>query len=372
MDKQLKVLILTNIPAPYRLPVFEALTQRVNLSVYFCQTPSSARQWQVNLHSKQVNYRQLTVKPAPLLGNRGIVYNPDLAQQLRQTSFDVYIAGENFLTFPAIVTVLQAARRRNKPFILWSEAIDSAYASGTRLSNCYRRWLYRRTDHFLAYGSEAQAYLKKRGAPTTRIQIGYQAIPASQLPPPASTKAALGLTGKTVVLNVGYFEKRKGLATLIHAFQEVATADCVLALVGSGPEENNLKAISRGDNRIVFPGYCDGADKSSWYATADIFVLPTQHDPWGLVVNEAMMFGLPVIVTNAAGCRRDLVQDNGRIIPTNNISALAATLSDLLHNPPLRQQMGKQSRQIIAKYTVQAAANAFWETINIAQHMKPR
>jgi len=357
-----QVLLLTNVPTPYRLPVFEALAKYVDLTVCFCQECDPTRLWRVELCSEWVQYETPPARALPLPGGVAIIWNPGLWERLGRVPFDVYIAGENFATFPAVSSILRAARRWKRPFILWSEAIDTPFASGNFVSNAYRRWLYRRTDAFIAYGQRAKAYLLRRGAPSDRITVGFQVVPPEQLPAPASDKIALGLAGKTIVLYVGYFEARKGLLYLVQAFKAVAGENDVLALVGRGPEEARLRALSHGDPRIIFPGYCEGSAKTSWYAAADLFVLPTLHDPWGLVVNEAMAFGLPIITTDAAGCT-DLVQDNGLVVPAGDTDALATAMRQLLSDESLRHKMGRRSQHIISAYTVEAARDAFLEVI---------
>ena len=363
LDGRLRVLLLTNVPAPYRLPVFEALAEHVDLTVLFCQGQDPARPWRVELNSERVRYEVLSTRSLSLPGGIAIIWNPGLRKRLRRRPFDVYIAGENFTTFPAVLTVFSAAQRCNKPFVVWSEAIDTPYASGHLLSNAYRRWLYRRSDSFIAYCQKAKEYLMRRGASPERIVRGFQVIPVEQLLTPVADKAGLGLTGKRVVLYVGHFEVRKGIDVLIEAFRAIASEDDILALVGSGPEESRLRGMSPGDPRIVFPGYLQGDAKTSWYAAADLFVLPTLHDPWGLVVNEAMAFGLPVIVTNAAGST-DMVQDNGLLVPPGDVGALSAALARLMVDDDLRRKMGQRSLEIISAYTVEAASDAFWQTID--------
>lgn len=359
-----QTLVVTNTPAPYRLPVFEALGGQLPLTVYFCEGHDPDRMWQIALQSDRVQYEVGTVRRLP----RGLVWNSDLAGRLHQTPFDVYIAGDNFTSLLSILHVWWTARRQHKPFIIWCEAIDTAYASGNAISNMYRRWLYARTDAFLAFGRRPQAYLLNRGAAPDRIVQGLQVIPAEQIPSPTSDKAALGLTGKTVVLYVGYFIARKGVDHLIKAFQQVGRPDDILALVGNGPEGPVLRKLSGDDPRILFPGYLDGTEKSNWYAAADLFVLPTLHDPWGLVVNEAMTFGLPIIATEAAGCVPDIVRDNdnGLVVPSSDVPALKVALTRLLDDAGLRQQMGQRSRAIISDYTTEAAADRFRQVIERA------
>ena len=356
------VLLLTNTPAPYRLPVFAALGEEVELTMLYCEPRQPDRLWQVDVADTAVPHQFLPNRTLPLPG-LPLTFNPGFGQLLRQTRFDLIVAGENFSHFPAVLTAQRAARRQNKPFVLWSEAIDTAYASGHFVSNLYRRWLYGRTDVFLAYSNAAKQFLLRRGAQAEKIFRGYQVVPAEQLPPPAQSKAELGLAGKQVVLYAGYFNQRKGVPLLIQAFKKVAQDNDRLVLVGDGPEKNNLERMAGGDGRIQFPGYLERAQKTSWYTAADLFVLPTLHDPWGLVVNEAMAFGLPIITTKAAGCA-ELVDGNGRIVPPNNVPALADALHTLLSDPDKRVTMEKRSRELIAPYTVATARDAFLKVIN--------
>ncbi len=356
------VLLLTNTPAPYRLPVFTALAEAVELTVLYCESHQPDRLWQVDAADTDVDHIHLPSRTVSLPG-LPLTLNPGLGKWLRHATFDLIIAGENFSHFPAVVAAYRTARRQGKPFVLWSEAIDTAFASGHFVSNYYRRWLYGRTNAFLAYSEAASEFLRRRGAASSKIFRGYQVVPAEQLPPPAQSKAELGLEGKQVVLYVGYFNPRKGLPGLVEAFQQQANAEDQLVLAGDGPDKEMLQQMAAGDGRIHFPGYVEGAQKSSWYAAADLFVLPTLHDPWGLVVNEAMAFGLPIITTQAAGCA-ELVDGNGRVIPANNVQALADALQELLSNPASRATMGQRSRELIAPYTVDAARDAFLKVIN--------
>jgi glycosyltransferase involved in cell wall biosynthesis len=230
--------------------------------------------------------------------------------------------------------------------------------------NRYR--LFRRAAAIVAYGTATCNYLAELGVPKDKTFSGTQVVPDEQLPPPAADRAALGLAGRTIVLSVNYLLPRKGLDVLIKAFQQVAGPDDVLVLVGSGPEEAHLRNLASGDNRILFPGHQSGANKTAWYAAADLFAFPTLHDPWGLVVNEAMAFGLPIIATDAAGCALDLVQDNGLVVPAGDVGALADALSQLLTDERLRRKMGQRSQAIIADYTVEMARDTFLQAIHHA------
>ena len=178
----------------------------------------------------------------------------------------------------------------------------------------------------------------------------------------------MGLGDLVVILYLGYFESRKGLDLLINAFKRIESDNCRLLLVGDGPQKQELQTLAASDARIQFKPYAEGAEKSNWLHAADIFVLPTQHDPWGLAVNEAMMAGLPIITTTAAAVS-EIISENGFVIPPNDESALKNSLETLIQQPDLRQIFGTTSRRLIASYDVHLAANAFLDVIKHTQQL---
>jgi glycosyltransferase involved in cell wall biosynthesis len=142
-----------------------------------------------------------------------------------------------------------------------------------------------------------------------------------------------------------------------------------LIIAGDGPEFQRLKNLSNEHDSIIFTGYVDEETKTRLYSIADIFVLPTFHDPWGLTVNEAMTYGLPVIVTSAASCSDHLIQGNGIITTPGNVDELAQALNYLLDNEEVRKTMGAHSLHIISEYDVSAGAKPFLDAIdNIFPH----
>lgn len=368
----LKVFLFTNIIAPYRLALFEQLSQEIDLQVLFAQIATSDRLWDSNLD--QYTFKHVVLPYRILrLGNAVQIITPTLLRHLRRHNFDLAIVGDNRQTALNRLLISMLFKLQRRPLLTWTGITphETRFAKSHRLLQkqyvWYQRSLYKQSNAVIAYGETTRRQLIQMGVDESQIFSGTQVIPSEQLPPPSRDKASLGLAGKTVTLSVNYFTYRKGLDLLIKAFRRVAGLDDVLVLVGSGPAEDDLRALASGDDRIQFPGYQDSVDKCSWYGAADIFVLPTRHDPWGLVVNEAMTFGLPIISTEEAGCTLDLVKkENGFVIPADDVEALGIALQELLTNNEMRQTMGLYSRQIIADYTTTAACNIFLDAINYA------
>jgi glycosyltransferase involved in cell wall biosynthesis len=130
-----------------------------------------------------------------------------------------------------------------------------------------------------------------------------------------------------------------------------------LVFVGDGESRKQLQAqaaaISSSSGVIKFAGFAHREQLAAYYGLAEMLILPTYSDTWGLVVNEAMACGLPVILSSAAGCGVDLVRDgwNGLTIPPRDVSSLAAAMESLASDPGLGATMGTNSAQHISRYS---------------------
>jgi glycosyltransferase involved in cell wall biosynthesis len=133
-----------------------------------------------------------------------------------------------------------------------------------------------------------------------------------------------------------------------------------LVFVGDGPARSALlqHAAAINPGSIHLAGYSQREELAAYYALADVFVFPTHTDPWGLVVNEAMACGLPVICSDAAGCGADLVESgwNGRIFAAGDVGQLTRAMNELAKDAELRSLMAQHSRQRIDQYSPEAWA----------------
>ena len=161
---------------------------------------------------------------------------------------------------------------------------------------------------------------------------------------------------KPVVLFSGRLVPKKQPLHLLKAFARLRTSqDCALLVVGDGPlrpEMERLVARERIPD-VVLAGFQDQRRLGRAYAASDIFVLPSEsHETWGIVVNEAMNFALPVVVTDKVGSGADLVRsgENGFVVPASEMDALIASLEQLITAPELRLEMGKRSLRRITDW----------------------
>jgi glycosyltransferase involved in cell wall biosynthesis len=139
----------------------------------------------------------------------------------------------------------------------------------------------------------------------------------------------------------------KGVDYLIKAFNKLNRKDTRLIIVGSGNQEADLKYLAKNNKNISFAGYKEGKEKADYFSISDFFVFPTLHDCWGLVVNEALYYGLPVISTNKAGAMEIIDEaKTGFIIPDKDIGTLTNVMRRLLDNPSLLAKMKENVKKI--------------------------
>jgi glycosyltransferase involved in cell wall biosynthesis len=165
------------------------------------------------------------------------------------------------------------------------------------------------------------------------------------------------------VLFAGKLIDKKQPLRLLDAYARVRRErPCALLIAGDGPLRGEMerRVASASMPDVHFAGFLNQSELPAAYAAADLFVLPSQlHETWGLVVNEAMNFSLPVVVSDKVGCAADLVRTgaNGFVIPHDDTAALTSAIARLVDEPELRARFGAVSRAIVDRYSIEAAAN---------------
>jgi glycosyltransferase involved in cell wall biosynthesis len=348
---RLRVLLLHNVIAPYRLPLFDALGASVDLHVVFCTRDVGPRRWSTDIGSYRFRH---TVLPSLRAGR--LVLSFGLARLLRQP-YDVYIAADNGENALSILMVLLVARLRRKPLLVWSEHVQDTRPV-SRLRRAYRqvKRACRRRVYSLATGmlsmsgERTDAYLLANGVPRSRIFTNTQVMPRALLPAP---DRAAREGPRPYFLYLGYLRVEKAVDVLIRAFREAAHLDVDLVVAGSGPEQARLEALSQGDPRIRFAGYVEGARKASLISGAMALVLPSWYEPWGMVVNEALFYGRPVICSDAvAACVLIEPGVNGLIVGAGDVAALRGAIELIGGDTQLRERLAantaKLDRDVIA------------------------
>jgi glycosyltransferase involved in cell wall biosynthesis len=172
-------------------------------------------------------------------------------------------------------------------------------------------------------------------------------------------KNNLNITEKKIILSVGQLIYRKGYDILIEALKNI-DQEIGVYIVGGKPSKKLLKLKQKYNlKNIQFVNFVDNKTLSQYYMAADLFILPTREDIWGLVINEAMARALPIITTDRCGAGIELIKDgvNGYIVKSENVESLQLKINELINNQKLLNKMASESLCTIKSWTIENMVN---------------
>ena len=222
-------------------------------------------------------------------------------------------------------------------------------------------------ENFLYYGvPEEKCFIMPMSISEARLLKA-----AGELPTKEELKAKFGLQGKKVFLFVGRLTEVKNVALLINAFAVLKKQEknVALCIVGDGNLADELKkqVESLRCEDVMFAGYVGFPQNVEYYKMADVFVLPSLHEPWGLVVNEAMIMGMPIIASSKVGCRKDLVKEgeNGFVFEDGDEKGLTQAMDNILKMDI--SKLGENSILIINQWNFEYYLQCFLEAVKNAK-----
>jgi len=366
------VAFVTNVVPIYRYPIFEQLFRAGRFCVRILVTvpltvscPEAVAGLPIK-HSVSLNLLRTTRhRSSGALQREPFAVPLALVKDLIGCRPDVIVAGDLGLRSLVCWGVARCLRSR---FVISSEEILSSAKGRAKLQQWLRRFLIKRADAFLAWGRPAQNYLTSMSVRQNRIFTCAQAIDnefwfrQAQTLDGAAEKRALGLCG-TVFLLVGRALPRKGFQNFLRAWSRLPQdlhARISAVLVGDGHYLHELMdyADCHALHNLRFAGAKTPKELARYYAAADIFVFPSLEDVWGLVVNEAMCFGLPILASRYAGASQALLSDGriGSIFDPADIDEFASKLRSWAIEPPARAP--EACREILKDVTFAASSAA--------------
>lgn len=281
----------------------------------------------------------------------------------------VHLAG---FGHPLLVAALLMGKLRGLRVFIESDTASRHTVSG--LKNFVKCVVYpplfRLADHFLPGGKRQAAYLATYGVPNTKTTAAQMTVDVASIMRYVATageaardalRARLGYADDIrAVLYLGRLEPLKGVSDLLDAFADIASRreDVRLMIAGSGSLDSLVRDAAAVNPHISYLGRLSGTEVLDAYVASDIVVAPSRFEPWGLVVNEAMACGRPIVGTDRVGCVDDLVThgETGFIVPAEAPHALAGALELLASNDSLREEMGAAATRRIAPWTLQNEA----------------
>ena len=352
MDR-IPVAMVTNIPAPYRLPVYERLVALggVEVCLFFCSGREPDREWDL----QQTGLRQVFLKERFLTWKgRFIHVNPDAWSALKRFKPEVVITtGFN----PTFLVAYAYARMHGARHIAMTDGTALSESVLGPVHRWVRRWVYGGSAAFIGASQGSFALYDSYGIDRARMfQSHLCADNARYRPLPVKEKSF------DFVFSARFVPGKNPLFAL-DVCQRVAKLlgrKVRLLLLGSGelrPEMEERAASMAQDVDVVFAGFVQQADLPAHYASARVMLFPTAYDTWGVVANEACAAGVPVLVSPAAGVANDLVQTgvNGYVLPLD-VSLWADAAARLLSDDAMYAQMSLACVERVGHYTYQLAA----------------
>jgi glycosyltransferase involved in cell wall biosynthesis len=254
-------------------------------------------------------------------GGRWIVLSRGVIRELRRFRPDVVAVGG--WNQPAFWQALVYTKARRIPLLVWVESTARDARPQAVALEVAKQAMIRGAAGFFVPGRAAREYLRGLGVADERIAIAPNAVDD------AVFGAAPGHRDgrECSFLYVGRLDPEKGLDVLLRAFDRVRGE---LVVVGGGSEEAALRA--QASQRVRFVGELNRDEVVRHYAAADVFVLPSRSEPWGMVLNEAAAAGLPLVATDGVGAAYDIIENgvNGFRVPVDDEHALAALVREAL------------------------------------------
>jgi glycosyltransferase involved in cell wall biosynthesis len=373
--RRFRLAAVTSHPVQYQAPLFRRLAAHpeIDLTVFYgerwgldtCFDPEFGvhLRWDVPLTEGYA---------ARFLRNRGWgsgffrVANPGIVAALATGRFDAVLV-HSYAHATALLGYLGAALRRVPVLLRTESELLRPRPFRVRLA---RRLLLapllRSTAAVLAIGSANRDFHLHHGVSRDRMfwtpygvdNDFFATFGRERARHRGEVRSEIGLPAETpVVLFAGKLVPRKRPADVIDAIARLAARPkaCVV-FVGDGGLRRALEARARAASvEARFVGFRNQSEIGRYYAAADVFVLPSEFETWGLVLNEAMACGLPVVASTGAGAARDLVVEgrNGFTFHAGDVGSLSRTLAQLLHDAALRERAGRASLEIIDRWSIE-------------------
>lgn len=379
---QTRLAVVTSHPIQYQGPLFRALAAHsaIDLTVLFCcdhgQRPTFDREfnttfaWDRPITEGYAHEFVPSIHPRP--GPYGFfpLTNPSLWRTLTRDRFDaVMLVGWGFASS---WIALAAARAHGLTVLLRGESGLDSYQPRSwvraRARHTVLSGLFRNVDAFLSIGSHNADLYRSFGIAQDRIFLTPYAVDnafflakaASARPRRAELRAELGvLDDRPIILTSGKLYERKAPLDLLEAFVEVRRQFVAkLVFLGDGPQRHEVEQRARAAGiaeDVLVTGFRNQNQLPNSYVAADLFAFPTHFETWGLVVNEAMLCGLPVVCTDRVPAHRDLIipGETGEVYPAKDTSALADILRRCLADPARLNHMGQMALERIRHWSLE-------------------
>jgi glycosyltransferase involved in cell wall biosynthesis len=386
-----RILILSSHVIQYASPLFRRMAEdpRLDLQIAYCSLQGAKPLidpefgvevvWDTPVLEGYPWVHLPNRSPVPGLGRFFGLCNPGVWILIRESQFDAVILPGYFYCTAWIA--IAAAKWYGAPILF---ATDSHGLQSWRTQSTwklrFKKWLVRQifslAEATLVSSTGGVEYLKSLGFSSGRIFLLPFVVDNDWWTKQAAKvdRNAVRATWKipvegSVALFCAKLQRWKGPMDLLEAFARANILNSYLVYAGDGPERRSLerRAVELGvSERVRFLGFVNQSQLPSVYCAADLFVLPSLFEPFGLVVNEAMLCGLPVVVSDHVGAKFDLVrpEENGYVFPAGNVEALATILQQILPDPQRRTRMGAEALRRMETWSPREYVDSVVKAVN--------
>lgn len=349
-----KILFITNIPAPYRIDFYNELGKYVDLTVLFEAKGASDQGIKFNWNYDKIeNFKAIFLSDGDIREKK---VDWSIFQYLKRGVYDeIVVTNYAYFTEMAAIIYLKAMH-----ISYYMETDGGIIREENILKRFYKRFLVRGAKGYFSPSKSSDEYLEFYGAKADRIhRYPFTSLKEENIlehPVEKEEKEVLrnklSIKEKYVILGVGQFIHRKGWDILLKAADGI-NVDCGIYIVGGKAGREYKKLADKLKTPVHFLDFMGKSELAEYYKAADLFVLPTREDIWGLVINEAMAYGLPVVTTDKCVAGLELIRNNycGCIIPTENIEKLKEACENISSMD--MKKMSKEIRTVIMQYTIE-------------------
>ena len=363
----MKILFVTNIPVPYRIDFYNELGKKVDLTVVFEAKGAADQGIKFNYNFDEIkNFKAIFLSDGNIKENK---INWTIFKAIKGNYDKIVLTSYSYMTEMALLIYFKFKR---VPYYLSSDGGIIKYKE-QKLRKWYKTFLISGAKGYFSPSDMSDKYLEYYGAkknviyryPFTSYKKKNQIEEIITDIEKETIKTKLNINETYLVLGVGQFIYRKGWDLLLNAMEGISD-EVALCLIGGKPTEEYKRIVAEKKlQHVYFMDFMKSEELSEYYKAADLFVLPTREDIWGLVINEAMNYGLPVITTTACVAGQELVENykNGFILNIKNENEISRNLNKKLslffETPGIKQKMGKESLKMIEEYSIENMAVAY-------------
>lgn len=357
----MKIAYITNLRAPYRTLQLNEFSKikNVEIKAYYTDKPTENRKWNTN---KPDRFKEFDLKGIKIAGKFGYI-NSGLVEIVKNNDLIMLGCYEQ----PTYILLSILCKLFNKPYILSFDGISTNRLEEKEnpIKKFIKSIVIKNANYIMGNGTVSKRYFNEVfGYPLDRIYNQYLTVDSDKINRLYIDKEKyrneyrekLGINKEEkVLIYSGRLIDIKNVDSVIKALAKLKRNDITFLITGGGELEEELKNLSNELGvRTIITGFISDQDELfKHYFVGDALILPSSvYEVWGLVVNEAMFAGLPVLVSDICGCSLDIVQNdiNGYIINPKNLEDISSKIEDMLYKVNLEQFCG-QSRKIIKEWT---------------------